>query len=97
MRSLLPAVPLLILALAALVPAGLVSPPDPLWIGGYFAAGDSRDGIAPVTVVDTATDGTVRDALAAALDPVSAVPPMSSAGALGSALSVTRGRAPPAV
>jgi hypothetical protein len=87
---------LLALGICGLAPLAFASPPDPLWIGGLFDAGDTDDVIA----VATWTEGV----MAPAAHDVERVRPGSgdevsvpgSVAPVSSPRGIIRGRAPPA-
>jgi hypothetical protein len=97
MRAVVPVVTLLLLALSALAPLALASPPDPLWIGGVFDGADGDD----VIVAVTSTDGVTVDAMMSAGRAVwlvaGPVPPVMSFCSGSACAPVTQGRAPPSV
>jgi hypothetical protein len=86
---------LLVAALCALVPLAFASPPDPLWIGGVYDAGDPDDAIVAAGSTDVVPEP-VADGGRIFLTAVAAVPPARSGGCVSSALPVRPGRAPPA-
>lgn len=92
-----PVVTLLLVALSALAPLALASPPDPIWIGGLFDGGDADDVIVAATSSEGATDGAVLPAAKAVLLVVGSVPSAVAISSGNSAASVFQGRAPPVV
>jgi hypothetical protein len=97
MRLAFPVVTLLLVALSALAPLALASPPDPIWIGGLFDGGDADDVIAAATSSEGATDGAARPALKVLLLVVGSVPPAVAISSGHSTSPVFQGRAPPFV
>jgi hypothetical protein len=92
-----PVVTLLLVALSALAPLALASPPDPIWIGGLFDGDDADDVIVAATSSEGATDGVARPAVKAVLLVVGSVPPAIAISSDNSAAPVFQGRAPPFV
>ncbi len=88
---------LVLLALCALAPLAFASPPDPLWIGGLFDAGDSDDVVVAATSAEAATDGPSLGPDGPALALAGDVPALGLAGFARSAPSVRSSRAPPTV
>ena len=86
----------LVLAILAGAPLAFAGPPDPLWVGGVFDAGDTDDVVAAALSAESAAPGS-PDLVA---EPVLA--PTGGALAAGAAdpprppLSARRDRAPPA-
>jgi hypothetical protein len=91
-----PVAALLLAVLAVLTPLALASPPDPLWVGGFFDAADFDDVVVAVTSTDGATDGAAPRAVTASLPVLGGVPPSNPIDPVGGAPPVFRGRAPPA-
>jgi hypothetical protein len=92
-----PVVWLLVVALSALAPLALASPPDPLWIGGVFDGGDSDDVIVAATSTEGATAGAPLSTATAVLLVLGPVPPAPSIPAGSESAPVFQGRAPPSV
>ena len=90
-----PVIVLLLVAMTALPPLALASPPDPLWIGGVFDFADSDDVVTLATSTDCASGGIPLEAVRALWLVVGAVPPAGPIGAVRSLLPVFQGRAPP--
>jgi hypothetical protein len=86
---------LLLVAMTALPPLALASPPDPLWIGGVFDAADYDDVVVSAASTDYASDGLALEAVRALWLVLGAVPPSGPLGAVRSPLPVFQGRAPP--
>jgi hypothetical protein len=97
MRTPLPVVLFLLLTLSALVPLALASPPDPLWIGGVFDAGDFDDVVVAATFTDGLTDDAALDSVKALWLVIGPALPALSADAVHCAPPSLRGRAPPIV
>ena len=95
MKPTFPVVVLLLVALSALAPLALASPPDPIWVGGLFDGGDSDDVIVAATSSEGATDGGVPHPGEVVLPVVGAVPSAVSISAASSPAPVFQGRAPP--
>jgi hypothetical protein len=87
---------LLLAVLAVLTPLALASPPDPLWVGGFFDAADFDDVVVAVTSTDGATDGAAARVVTVSLPALGTVPPSNPIDPVGGALPVFQGRAPPA-
>ena len=85
----------LVSALCALAPLAFASPPDPLWIGGVYDAGDPDDAIVAAGSTDVVSEP-VADGGRILLTAVAAVPPARWFGCVSSVLPVRPGRAPPA-
>ena len=90
-----PVVVCLVAGLSALAPLALASPPDPIWIGGLFDAGDSDDVIVAATSAEGASDDAAPHAVTACLVMVGIVPSVDAIAVAGSGLPVFQGRAPP--
>jgi hypothetical protein len=86
---------LLLVAMTALPPLALASPPDPLWIGGVFDAADYDDVVVSAASSDYASDAIALEVPRALWLVLGAVPPPGPIGANRSVLPVFRGRAPP--
>jgi len=86
---------LLVVALTALAPMALASPPDPIWIGGVFDGGDSDDVIVAATSSEGATGGAVLPTGKVLFLIVGAVFPAVSTFPASSPELVSQGRAPP--
>jgi hypothetical protein len=97
MRLTFPVVTLLLVALSALAPLALASPPDPIWIGGLFDGDDADDLVVAATSSEGVTDGATRPAVKIVLAVVGSVPPAVAISLGHSTSPVFQGRAPPFV
>jgi len=86
---------LLITVLTTLVPLAQASPPDPLWIGGLFDAGDLDDVAVVAAFADGATAPDAREGIEALWVVVGAVSRTDSMAPLRSMRASSQGRAPP--
>jgi hypothetical protein len=87
---------LLAVGICGLAGLAFASPPDPLWIGGLFDAGDTDDVIAVATSTEGVTAQAAYDlerALPASGDQVSVA---GSVAPVSSPRGIIHGRAPPA-
>ena len=90
-------VALLLVGLVGTVPLAFASPPDPLWIGGLFDAGDTDDVVVAATSTVGVADGPALDPITGRPAGGDTVMAAASDAPPVSPLSAHQGRAPPSV
>jgi len=85
-----------LVGICGLGPLAFANPPDPLWIGGLFDAGDADDVIAAATSTEWALEGDALDITSTPLTPSDQVALVSAGIPSGWARATRHGRAPPA-
>lgn len=99
MKARVPALLVLLALLPALViltPLAYASPPDPVWISGFFDEGDHDDVVAQITSTGAALDPFPRHDEWVDLSPADRISPITAPSIPGPAQSRSTSRAPPA-